>query len=501
MPVALCWQSMLDQRLSIAHYSFCPPLARLPNVLVPSDPSSPIGSHMSRKLVVQRCSHAVGGGSLSADVLPGTEDEIMLDGHPLASDTTLNAHRPKFVDPKCCYLLDGRSTGCSLSRSYLCPGPPTSITAQRAAADGPSRREHMYDTPIMHHAHSPRVITCAMQSRTTTMRLRKSAAILNRIWPQNLGSDTPVVGTTSQSPILPHIDTGPSVMKLLLPDKRSLSDMRLPPIEPMDPTIHMPSLLDAAEESRKLSEDVGEANETSMIPRIPSGSTHSRRTGVQHRADGVNDVGYCRSIGSRTSAINLFSSGGLHHEDGNANEVHGQSHGTELATNDVREYLPLDSSSLLDHPATSQPVEAEKERRGADFQSHFFQTEREEPNFMPEPAAGDNPPSPSSGLKTRETSLMFTFFWRRKHSQRAQESEQVSSEIVYTARDKRPLVVANRNRDARAQERSNVDTTLDRCDTTWTATSSSPSVADGGDAQGIDAEHHGCCYVCCFKVR
>ncbi|KAI6154237.1 hypothetical protein BKA82DRAFT_998657 [Pisolithus tinctorius] len=332
-------------------------------------------------------------------------------------------------------------------------------------------------------------------------RLRKSATILNRIWPQSLCSDTPVVGTTSHSPILPQIDTGFSIMKLLLPDERSLSDMRLPPIEPVDPTIHIALLLDAAEESCKLSEDVGEANETSMIPRIPSGSTRSGHTDVQHRAGGANDAGYCRrSIGSKTSAMNLFSSGGLHHEDGNANEVHGQSHGTELATNDARKYLPLDSSSLLDHPATSQPVEAEKEQRGADFQSNFFQTEREEPNFVPEPAAGDNPPLPSSGLKTRETSLMSTFFWRRKHSQMAQESDQVSSEIVYTARDKRPLVVASRNRDARTQERSNVDTTLDRCDTTWTATSSSPSVADGGDAQGTEAEHYGCCYVCCFKV-
>lgn len=227
--------------------------------------------------------------------------------------------------------------------------------------------------------------------------------------------------------------------------------------------------------------------------------THSGHTDVQHRAGGANDAGYCRSISSGTSAMNLFSSGGLHHKDGNANG--GQSHGVELTMNHVRKHLPSDSSSLLDQPATSQPVEAEKEQRSADLQSNFFQTEREEPNFMPEPAAGDNPPSPSSGLKTRETSLMSTFFWRRKHSQRAQESDQVSSEIVYTARDKRPLVVANRNRDTRTQERSNVDTTLDRCDTTWTATSSSPSVADGGDAQRIEVEHYGCCYVCCFKVR
>ncbi|KAI5994962.1 hypothetical protein EDC04DRAFT_2803392, partial [Pisolithus marmoratus] len=45
---------------------------------------------------------------------------------------------------------------------------------------------------------------------------------------------SPILESAPKSPILPHIDTGPSIKKLLLPDERSLSDMRLPPIEPVD---------------------------------------------------------------------------------------------------------------------------------------------------------------------------------------------------------------------------------------------------------------------------
>ncbi|KIO07241.1 hypothetical protein M404DRAFT_24300 [Pisolithus tinctorius Marx 270] len=155
----------------------------------------------------------------------------------------------------------------------------------------------------------------------------------------------------------------------------------------------------------------------------------------------------------------------------------------------------------MDQPATSRVAEAEKEQLDAVSQSDFFHTEREEPDFIPEPPVRrleKNPSSPSSDLKTRGTGLMFKLFRRHKRSRSAQESDQVSLEIAYTARDKRPLIVASRN-DTRTQERSNVDTTLDRRDTTWTITSSSPSVADEGDAQAIEGEHHGCCYACCFK--
>ncbi|KIN94422.1 hypothetical protein M404DRAFT_1008334 [Pisolithus tinctorius Marx 270] len=176
--------------------------------------------------------------------------------------------------------------------------------------------------------------------------------------------------------------------------------------------------------------------------------------------------------------------------------------GTKLAINDVKKYLPLDPSSWMDQPATSQVVDAEKERLDAVSRSDFFHTEREDPDFIPEPPVRrleKNPSSPSSDFKTRGTGLMSKLFRRHTRSRSAQESDQVSLEIVYTARDKRPLIVASRN-DTRTQERSNVDTTLDRRDTTWTITSSSPSVADEGDAQAIEGEHHGCCYACCFKL-
>ncbi|KAI6012757.1 hypothetical protein F5J12DRAFT_820402 [Pisolithus orientalis] len=98
-----------------------------------------------------------------------------------------------------------------------------------------------------------------------------------------------------------------------------MSDMRLPPIESIDPTIHVPWLLDAAEERRKLSEDVVvESNAVSMASLV-SCSTHTGRVDVQDRAGGANVAGYRLSTGE--SAMNSISSGGLHLWNGNTNEV------------------------------------------------------------------------------------------------------------------------------------------------------------------------------------
>ncbi|KAI6031009.1 hypothetical protein EDC04DRAFT_2710177, partial [Pisolithus marmoratus] len=56
----------------------------------------------------------------------------------------------------------------------------------------------------------------------------------SRVPLQTQAATSPILPVAPKSPILPHIDTGPSIKKLLLPDERSLSDMRLPPIEPVD---------------------------------------------------------------------------------------------------------------------------------------------------------------------------------------------------------------------------------------------------------------------------
>lgn len=131
-----------------------------------------------------------------------------------------------------------------------------------------------------------------MHPRFNTTHSQKFIDILNRIWSQSSSSDTPITRTASESPILPRIDTGPSIKKLLLPDERSMSDMRLSPIESIDPTIHVPWLLDAAEERRKLSEDVVvESNAVSMASLV-SCSTHTGRVDVQDRAGGANVAGY-----------------------------------------------------------------------------------------------------------------------------------------------------------------------------------------------------------------
>ncbi|KIO07235.1 hypothetical protein M404DRAFT_998655 [Pisolithus tinctorius Marx 270] len=158
-----------------------------------------------------------------------------------------------------------------------------------------------------------------MHPRSNTTHFGKFIAILKRMWSQSSGSDTPITRTASESPILPRIDTGPSIKKLLLPDERSMSDMRLPPIESIDTTIHVPWLLVAAEERRKLSEDVVVESDAVSMASLVSCSTHTGRVDVQDRAGGANVAGYRLSTGE--SFMNSISSGGLHLWNGNTNGV------------------------------------------------------------------------------------------------------------------------------------------------------------------------------------
>ncbi|KAI6105984.1 hypothetical protein EV401DRAFT_2012234 [Pisolithus croceorrhizus] len=131
--------------------------------------------------------------------------------------------------------------------------------------------------------------------RTNTTRSQRFTANLKPMWLQNWGSDSPVVKTTSGPPILPRIDTDPSLKKLLLPEERSLSDMWIPPIEHVDPTIHMPSFLDTVEERRNSSENVVRAIESNadfLISQVPLHTTH------------IRVPGYRLSTDSRASATN-----------------------------------------------------------------------------------------------------------------------------------------------------------------------------------------------------
>ncbi|KAI5998222.1 hypothetical protein EDD15DRAFT_2244425 [Pisolithus albus] len=206
-----------------------------------------------------------------------------------------------------------------------------------------------------------------------------------------------------------------------------------------------------------------------------------------------DDKTYVWSTASR-EVIKIFDNGGpfAFSPDGHYFTHPGRE--GELAINDVRQYLPVEELPWLDHPVTNQVVEVEEEQE--DQQTDLFHTERKEPEVVSEPPVQkteDNPLSPGSELKKRGPGLMSRLFRRRKRSQSAQENDQVSVELVYTARDKRPLIVASRESDVQ-------DRALDRRDSTWTVTSTSPSVADEADAQAIDGEHYGCCYVCCFKL-
>ncbi|KAI6136059.1 hypothetical protein F5141DRAFT_1072028 [Pisolithus sp. B1] len=142
------------------------------------------------------------------------------------------------------------------------------------------------------------------------MHLQKPVANLKRMWQHNSGNDSPVFETTSGPPILPCIDTDPSIKHLLLPDERSPSDMRLPPIEPVDPTIHIPLLLDVVEERCNSSENVDRESKTiSMISQAPSVSTTgSMALLVSWKEMGFHDTHYdvqCTTH-TRGAAYRLF---------------------------------------------------------------------------------------------------------------------------------------------------------------------------------------------------
>lgn len=123
-------------------------------------------------------------------------------------------------------------------------------------------------------------------SHTSMTHLQRFSANLKLALLQNSDSDSLVVEANSGPPTLPHIDTDPSIKKLLLPDEQSLSDMRIPPIEPVDPAIHMPLLLDTVEERHNLSENiVGEHDAVSLISQAPEHSTHTHLVGYHLSAD------------------------------------------------------------------------------------------------------------------------------------------------------------------------------------------------------------------------
>ncbi|KAI6152745.1 hypothetical protein EDD17DRAFT_1634693 [Pisolithus thermaeus] len=198
-------------------------------------------------------------------------------------------------------------------------------------------------------------------------RVQRPVANLKPVRLQNSGSYPPVFEsrTTSAPPVLPHIDTDPSIKQLPLPDERSLSDMRLPPIELVDPTICMPYLLGSVEERHNSSESiVREASTISMVSQAPSVSTtnlwlfcyrgkkwafHDTHYDMQCTTD-TRGVGYRLSTDSRASSMNVPFSGYQHHFDGDTVEIGKQSrqsslsHPTACAPTNVRTALPTQSS-------------------------------------------------------------------------------------------------------------------------------------------------------------
>lgn len=97
----------------------------------------------------------------------------------------------------------------------------------------------------------------------------------------------------------------PSIKKLLLPDEQSLSDMRIPPIEPVDPAIHVPLLLDIVEERHNSSENViGKCDAISLISQAPEHTTH------------MHLMGYRLSKDSGAATMNPPFSEHQHHRDG-----------------------------------------------------------------------------------------------------------------------------------------------------------------------------------------
>ncbi|KAI6031023.1 hypothetical protein EDC04DRAFT_2898304 [Pisolithus marmoratus] len=213
---------------------------------------------MPIKLAAQRHSRAEAGGSLYVDVLPEPEDVVMLRGRPLSPDEASSDGKPRLPDHKYYCSPDRRSTQSPHSPGYFRPGQSnTSGVTQTASGVRPDTPDITY-----HYTYATRrsgewgSSMQSMQLRTNTTHKQKFAVILKRMRSPNSRSDSPNTGTTSEPPILPRIDTGPSIKKLLLPDERSPSDMRLPPIAPIDPTIYIPLLLEAVEERCGLSERV-----------------------------------------------------------------------------------------------------------------------------------------------------------------------------------------------------------------------------------------------------
>lgn len=282
------------------------------------------------------------------EALPWKKDGITPDDHSLMPLTALNIGRPRLVGPKCCCSPERQSTRFPLARGDSLSGQPIPTSTQTAARGRPGGREYMHNT--LNHVDSTQVTACAclssggsgpsMQfthSRSNTTRLpQKFTAILKRMRLRGSCGDTPITGATlgchvelfisnPKTPMLPEIDTGPSIRKVLLPDEQSLSEMRLPPIEPMDPTIHISSLPEEAEERHESSEnDAGEFNAISVISRVPSCGTHAHSVDVGNRAGTVDIAGYRLSTGSGASATSFLSSGGLHHCDGNTNDAGNQ---------------------------------------------------------------------------------------------------------------------------------------------------------------------------------
>ncbi|KAI6120996.1 hypothetical protein EDD16DRAFT_813335 [Pisolithus croceorrhizus] len=158
------------------------------------------------------------------------------------------------------------------------------------------------------------------------MHLQKPVANLKCMWQHNSSNDSPVFETTSGPPTLPCIDTDPSIKHLLLPDERSLSDIRIPPIKP--PTIDIP-LLNMVDERCNSSENVDRKSKTiSMITQAPLCTTHTTRGAAYHL-----------STDTRVSAMNVPFPGYPHRSDRDTIEIDNQ----------------LRQSSLL-HPTTCAPT-------------------------------------------------------------------------------------------------------------------------------------------------
>ncbi|KAI6120994.1 hypothetical protein EDD16DRAFT_1574263 [Pisolithus croceorrhizus] len=204
-------------------------------------------------------------------------------------------------------------------------------------------------------------------------RVQRPVANLKPVRLQNSGSYPPVFEsrTTSAPPVLPHIDTDPSIKQLPLPDERSLSDMRLPPIELVDPTICMPYLLGSVEERHNSSESiVREASTISMVSQAPSCTTDTR------------GVGYRLSTDSRASSMNVPFSGYQHHFDGDTVEIGKQSRQSSLSVGHRRSCVMLFQIWRFQHPTACAPTNV---RTALPTQSSRPQSEKGRSKAAPTP--------------------------------------------------------------------------------------------------------------------